>query len=48
MKVNKYKLKSPGAWVPSCTGRQMSRGKKREDVGLKYKRMYWLMGRWAL
>jgi len=30
--------------MPSCAGRYMSR-KKREELGLKYKKIYWLTGR---
>jgi len=30
--------------MPSCAGRNVSR-KKGEELGLKYKKMYWLMGR---
>jgi hypothetical protein len=31
--------------MPNCSGSHMSRKKKREELGLKYKKMYWLMGR---
>ena len=30
--------------MPSCAGRHMSRKKKRQELGLKYKKMYWLTG----
>jgi len=30
--------------MPSCAGRHMSR-KKREGLGLEYKKMYWLVGK---
>jgi hypothetical protein len=30
--------------MPNCAGRHVS-GKKREELVLKYKKMYWLMGR---
>jgi len=31
--------------MPSGAGRHMKKKKKREEPGLKYKKMYWLMGR---